>query len=131
MSLEAQRQSQWAASSTNLTSPGALSLLADSPPHEIDSALVDYLLIELVDGFKASSAVAHARFKQSEQELISAGLLPESVGKKKEPPSSLQPEEDQALMTRLEFVGKHVGANLSERSVVLLLAISIGLQVIL
>ena len=109
-----QSQASWAVSSTSLSSP-ALSKLADSTPHEIDGAVLEYLFIELVRCFKDSAAIMQSRLERHEQEMIDAGLLPASVKKRKEHPNALQSEPDQALLSRIDMAGQHVGANLSER----------------
>jgi len=101
-------------SSTSLSSP-TLSKLADSAPHEIDAAVFEYIFIELVRCFKNSATFTQSRLEKHEQEMIDAGLLPASVKKRKEHPTALQSEPDQALLLRIEIAGEHVGANLSER----------------
>ena len=113
-----------------------LAALADPPNRQVDAAVMDYFLIEMVNTLRASSAVATARSKKIEQEMMDAGLLP--------PPAPVPPakkesardsttsllstprvggratpadEEDEALRTRLEAVGIHVGANYTERCI--------------
>ncbi len=112
--LQPQPNPQWAASSPSLVSP-SLSKLADSSPHEIDGAVLDYLVIELVDTFRSSAASARARFQRHEQDMISAGFLPQSAKRKAEQSGSGYYDDDQAIVARLEHAGKHVGANLTER----------------
>lgn len=106
----------------------------------VDGAAMDYLLIEMVHTLRASSAVATARSKKTEQEMVDAGLIP--------PPPAVPPplagirdsqrdsmastasgsrsgstkpglgpldEEDEAVRSRLETIGLHVGANFTER----------------
>lgn len=118
--------------------PSSLAALADPPTRQVDAAAMDYLLIELVNTLRASSAVATARSKKIEQEMIEAGLIP--------PPSAAPPslplkkenardsltglgsqsgsvsgktvvmdEEEEAVRVRLEAIGLHVGANFTER----------------
>jgi hypothetical protein len=114
MALSPHSQPQWAASSASLASP-SLTKLADSSPHEVDGAVLDYLVIELVEAFRESAVFARARFQKHEQDMISAGFIPQSAKRKTEPLSSGIAEEDQGLVARLEMAGKHVGANLTER----------------
>ncbi|TFY79161.1 hypothetical protein EWM64_g4851 [Hericium alpestre] len=124
----------------------SLALLADSPPRMMDGAAMDYFLMELVQTVRHSSKVATARAKKVEQEMIEAGLLPSPPPvpptlKKKDPQqrdsmqrdsmgsgsgSSLAnanaakgpaDEEEEEVRTRLEAIGLHVGANISERQV--------------
>jgi hypothetical protein len=45
----------------------------------VDSCAMDYFLIEAVNALRASSAVASARAKKIEQEMIEAGLIPAPV----------------------------------------------------
>ena len=94
---------------------------------------MDYFLIELVNTVRASSAVAVARTKKVEQEMIDAGLLPApppnaaaalpsirdsvaSTGSKPDGKAALD-EDEEALRLRLESIGMHVGANVAERYV--------------
>ena len=118
------------ASSSNIPS-STLAALADPPNRQIDAAVVDYFLIEMVNTLRTSSAVATARSKKIEQEMIDAGLLPLSApvppAKKESARDSTTnllstpraggkaDEEEEALRTRLEAVGIHVGANYTER----------------
>jgi hypothetical protein len=108
-----QTQSQWALSASTLTSPTLLKLIEVSP-HDVDAAPLDYLLIELVESFRLSAAVAHTRFKRIDQELQRAGLEVESATKKT---SGQDPEDEleQQLIDRLERAGVHVGSSLTER----------------
>lgn len=120
----------------SLHSPASLSplaLLADPPVRLVDGAAMDYLLIEAVNALRASSAVATARAKKIEQEMVDAGLLPppppppamkpqqphrDSVGSmtSRTQAVSADDEEDEGVRTRLEAIGLHVGGNLVERS---------------
>lgn len=94
---------------------------------------MDYLLIEAVPVLRASAAVAAARKKCVEEEMVSAGLLvlpaPAPVGKEgkesgRESAGSVVGgpgagaglgEEEEAVRARLEAIGTHVGANFAER----------------
>jgi hypothetical protein len=93
---------------------------------------MDYLLIELVNALRVSSAVAAARTRKIEQEMIEAGLIPAAPAPL--PPSKKDPAqrdsltsagsngkqrdvEEEAVRARLEAIGLHVGANFTERCV--------------
>ncbi|EPQ61240.1 transport protein particle TRAPP component [Gloeophyllum trabeum ATCC 11539] len=95
---------------------------------------MDYFLIEMVQTLSVSSAVATARVKKIEQEMIEAGLMPAPppVPAKKEKEYNVRDsttslssakgakaepltEEEEALRLRLEAVGLHVGSNICER----------------
>lgn len=110
--------------------------IADFPVKYVDGAAVDYFLIEAVNTLRASSAVAAARAKQLDQEMIQAGLIPapapalsplniskdsprESVASNLSqlslPKKSSAEEDDEGIRARLENIGIHVGANLAER----------------
>jgi len=80
-----------------------------------------------VQALRHSSAVADARAKKVEDEMIEAGLIPptpppqakakkdgqrDSVGTGT---SALSDDEDEGLRARLEAIGLHVGANITER----------------
>lgn len=110
----------------------SLSALADPPNREIDSAVMDYLLIEMVRTLRESAAVATARRKAVEQEMINAGLIPPptqaqhvkkesardsttSLSSIRATPKSAVDEEEEPLRTRLEAIGIHAGANYAER----------------
>ena len=114
-----------------------LAALAEPPVQLVDGAVMDYLVIEMVNALKASSAVATARSKQIEHEMIEAGLLPpppppslakkplpnprDSVvslsGKSADTASGKLDDEEEAVRVRLEAIGSHVGTNLAERCV--------------
>jgi len=113
----------------------------------IDGCAMDYFLIEAVNTLRASSAVALARAKKVEQEMIDAGLIPapvpvphpllinmresgsgsastdgDSIGSAGSKGTSGfaksgggGEEEEEAVRTRLEAIGLHVGANFAER----------------
>jgi hypothetical protein len=96
---------------------------------------MDYFLIEMVNALRASSAVATARSKMIEEEMIEAGLLPPpppaalSLPKKESARDSVTSltsrtagksaldEQEEAVRTRLEGIGMHIGANFTERYV--------------
>ena len=125
------------------TSLTTLAALADPPIPQIDGAAMDYFLIEAVAALRESAAVATARAKKIEQEMLEAGLIPpptpvpSSLKKDKDNPAkdsvtslisktgsaaggkSVLDEEEEPVRQRLEAIGMHVGANFSERSVTL------------
>jgi len=102
---------------------------------------MDYFLIEVVNTLRESSAVAVARTKKVEQEMIEAGLLPPPGTNINGPSTSSSKrestmrdstrdsmgsgiskgdngpldEEEEGLRQRLEAIGMHVGANIAER----------------
>lgn len=101
---------------------------------------MDYFLIEMVNTLRASSAVASARAKRIEREMVEAGLIPSpasapalpSIKKDASDPrdsltsltsrspagkASAIEEEEEAIRVRLEAIGRHVGANYTERCV--------------
>lgn len=88
-----------------------VTLMSDLPTRYIDAAAIDYFLIEAIDALRASAAVADARAKKIEIEMIDAHILPPPPPPKDHPPD----DEDDALRVRLEAIGMHVGANFSER----------------
>ena len=113
-------------------SPSPLVLLADPPVRLVDAAAMDYLLIEAVNALRASSAVATARAKKIEQEMADAGILPpnppppptkpqqshrDSIGSttSRTQAASADDEDDDAVRTRLEAIGLHVGGNFVEK----------------
>ena len=115
--------------------PSSLALLADPAIRQIDAAAMDYFLIEMVNTLRDSSAVAAARSKKIEQEMIEAGLLPPlpaplslpakvelgsdsvtNLASRTAGKSSLD-EEEEGVRARLEGIGMHVGANFTERCV--------------
>ena len=123
------------------TQPLALTLLAalaDPPIRQIDGAAMDYFLIEMVATLRESAAVATARSKKIEKEMMDAGLIPPpiaiSLGSKKENSArdsaaslvsktgsasgkGAWDDEEEPVRLRLEAIGMHVGANFSERFV--------------
>lgn len=124
-------------SATSISS--SLSALADPAPALMDGAALDYFLIEVVSTLRESAAVATARTKKVEQEMIEAGLLPpttaapsvpskrdssvrDSVGSMAKLEGAMAggakngvDEEEEPVRQRLEAIGMHVGANIAER----------------
>ena len=115
--------------SSNLPAAGpsstpSLAVLADPQSRLVDAAAMDYFLIEAVQILRHSSAVADARAKKVEDEMIEAGLIPppppQQVKAKKDAQrdsvgTALLDDEDEGLRARLEAIGLHVGANITER----------------
>ncbi|KAA1468352.1 TRAPP complex subunit trs33 [Dentipellis sp. KUC8613] len=120
---------------SNATS-SSLALLADSPPRMMDGAAMDYFLMEMVHTLRDSARVAEARAKKVEQEMIESGLIPapppapptlkakkdarESTGSLASQATgaagkSPADEEEEPVRSRLEAIGLHVGANITER----------------
>lgn len=110
--------------------------MADSPVSYVDGAAMDYFVIEAVNALRASSAVAAARAKQVEQEMIEAGLIPapapalpplniskdsprdsvtSNLSQGSSPKKTSSEDDDEGTRIRLENIGMHVGANLAER----------------
>jgi len=106
-----------------------IATLADPPMRLVDGAAMDYFLIEMVNTLRISSAVASSRAQKLEQEMIETGLLPTPP-----PPPSFKKDnrdstgsltshtvkgpaddDDEGLRIRLESIGMHVGANVTER----------------
>jgi trafficking protein particle complex subunit 6 len=114
-----------------------LATLAEPPIQLVDGAALDYLVIEMVNTLKTSAKVALKRSKKIEEEMIEAGLLPPPApappkkvvapnprdstvslgGKNADSSIPALDEEEEAVRVRLEAIGAHVGANLSERYV--------------
>ncbi|KAF8168539.1 NO signaling/Golgi transport ligand-binding domain-containing protein [Crassisporium funariophilum] len=114
-----------------------LATLADPPIRQIDGAAMDYFLIELVATLRDSAAVATARAKKVEQQMLEAGLIPPpppvplSLKKESSARDSVTSlvsrtgsaagsksgfdDEEEPVRQRLESIGMHVGANFSER----------------
>ena len=115
--------------------PPSLAVLADPPIRQIDATAMDYFIIEMVNTLRDSSAVAAARSKKIEQEMIEAGLLPPppaplslatKVESARDSVTSLPSrtaaklgldEEEEGVRARLEGIGMHIGANFTERYV--------------
>jgi hypothetical protein len=100
-----------------------LATLAESQPRLMDAAAMEYFLIEAVQTLRHSSAVADSRVQKIEDEMIEAGLIPPTppqVKAKKDAQrdsvlSAPSDEEEEGLRARLEAIGLHVGANITER----------------
>ena len=124
-------------SATSLVSTG-LATLAEPPTRQVDGAMMDYFLIEVVNALRASAAVATARAKEIEKEMVDSGLIPPppppppslplkkdvardsmvSLTSRTSSPAgklSAMDEEEEAVFVRLEAIGMHVGANVAER----------------
>jgi hypothetical protein len=104
----------------------ALSALADPPTRMVDGAAMDYLLIEAVNALRVSSAVASARARKIERDMVEAGLVPPPPppAKQQNPRDSASStsgkisgsaDEDEGVRSRLEVIGMHVGGNFAER----------------
>ncbi|KAF9467003.1 NO signaling/Golgi transport ligand-binding domain-containing protein [Collybia nuda] len=111
----------------------SLATLADPPVRQVDAAVMDYFLIELVNTLRDSAAVATQRAKKIEQEMIESGLLPPPASQTVTQASKNESardsvtsltrgsgrtpldEEEEAVRVRLESIGLHVGANFTER----------------
>ena len=113
----------------SLSSP-LVTAMADAPVRLMDGAAFDFFLIEMVNTLRASSAHAQARARKVEQEMIDAGLLPAPLSTpaiRKEQRGSTTSlaskaatkvdDEEEGLRLRLEAIGMHVGANITERCV--------------
>jgi len=113
----------------SLSSP-LVTAMADAPVRFMDGAAFDFFLIEMVNTLRASSAHAQARARKVEQEMIDAGLLPAPLPtpptrkEHRESSTSLASkgttkgdDEEEGLKLRLEAIGMHVGANITERYV--------------
>ena len=111
----------------SLSSP-LVTAMADAPVRFMDGAAFDFFLIEMVETLRASSAHAQARARKVEQEMIDAGLLPvplpTPVLRKERGGSTTSlasktttklDDEEEGLRLRLEAIGMHVGANITER----------------
>ena len=113
----------------SLSSP-LVTAMADAPIRYMDSAAFDLFLIEMVNTLRESSAHVQARARRVEQEMIDAGLLPtpqptpgtrrDNRGSVMSLPSNVTTkagDEEEGLKLRLEAIGMHVGANITERYV--------------
>lgn len=118
----------------SLSSP-LVTAMADAPARLMDGAAFDFFLIEMVNTLRVSSAHAHARARKVEQEMIDAGLLPaplpapairkdhrDSTTSLTSKATTKADDEEEGLRLRLEAIGIHVGANITERYVHLLLS---------
>ena len=112
---------------SSLSSPLVIAM-ADVPVRSMDGAAFDFFLIEMVNTLRVSSAHAQARARKVEQEMIDAGLLPAPLPTPamrkghKDSTTSLASrtttkvdDEEEGLRLRLEAIGMHVGANITER----------------
>ncbi|KAF9007850.1 transport protein particle component [Cyathus striatus] len=134
-------QIQNASRSNTPNGPPTLSQLADPPVHQMDTAAMDYFLIEMVNTLRESSSAALKKQKEIEKEMLEAGLIPPTVpaakgreskdvkedskttardstaslASKSGGKTAVVDEEEEALRVRLEAIGMHVGANFSER----------------
>ena len=113
----------------SLSSP-LVTAMADAPVRSMDGAAFDFFLIEMVNTLRASSAHAQARARKVEQEMIDAGLLPaplpspamrkdhrDSTTSLASKATTKVDDEEEGLRLRLEAIGVHVGANITERYV--------------
>ena len=113
----------------SLSSP-LVTAMADTPVRFMDGAAFDFFLIEMVNTLRASSAHAQARARKAEQEMIDAGLLPaplptpavrkehrDSTTSLASKAATKVDDEEEGLRLRLEAIGMHVGANITERHV--------------
>jgi len=111
----------------SLSSP-LVTAMADAPVRFMDGAAFDFFVIEMVNTLRASSAHAQARARKVEQEMIDAGLLPAPlptpVTRKEHRGSTTSlaskatmkgDDDEEGLRLRLEAIGMHVGANITER----------------
>ena len=121
--------------SSSASSVPSLAAVADPPLRYVDGAAMDYFVIEMVNTLRTSAAVATARAKKVEQEMIEAGLMPASAptppplrkSQLRDSTSSNisrnsaakdgKDEDEDELRIRLEAIGMHVGANIAERFV--------------
>jgi len=111
----------------------SLASAADPLLRQMDGAAMDYFIIEAVNALRISSAVATARARKVEQDMIEAGLIPppapaattikdaqrdstsSSLSRASAGKSPTEEEDEEAIRTRLEAIGMHVGANITER----------------
>ncbi|KAK0501798.1 TRAPP complex subunit trs33 [Armillaria luteobubalina] len=114
----------------------SLAVMAEPPARHVDGAMMDYFMIELVNAVRESSAVALARAKKVEQEMVESGLLLPpappvpvlplkdnsrdsltSIASRNSATAKANPvtEAEEAVRVRLEAIGMHVGANFTER----------------
>lgn len=118
------------ASLTGSLSSPLVTAMADVPMRFMDGAAFDFFLIEMVNTLRASSAHAQARARKVEQEMIDAGLLPTplpapairkdnrgSTTSLASKATAKADDEEEGLRLRLEAIGVHAGANITERYV--------------
>ncbi|EIW86052.1 transport protein particle component [Coniophora puteana RWD-64-598 SS2] len=122
-----------------------LTSLGQESSKQVDGAALEYLLIEAIPVLRASSAVASARRKELEREMAEAGIIvpppnppPKDTTPNPTPNASTTnvrdsagsarsvagagggagapvDEAEEALRQRLESIGMHIGANITER----------------
>lgn len=114
--------------------PTSLSALAGPPQRHMDAAFMDYFSMEMVNTLRVSSTIAMTRVKKLEQEMLEAGSipLPTTVPPLKKDSArdsatslasrcgsvtgkAVPDEDEEAVRVRLESIGMHVGANISEK----------------
>lgn len=113
----------------SLSSP-LVAAMADAPMRYMDGAAFDFFLIEMVNTLRVSSAYAQARARKVEKEMVDAGLLPTplptpairkdhrgSTTSLTSTATTKTEDEEEGLKLRLEAIGMHVGANITERYV--------------
>jgi hypothetical protein len=113
----------------SLSSP-LVTAMADAPIRYMDGAAFDFFLIEMINTLRISSTHAQARARKVEREMIDAGLLPpppHTLAIRKDHRDSTTSltfkaaakveDEEEGLRLRLEAIGMHVGANITERYV--------------
>lgn len=113
-----------------MSSVPSLAAVTDPPLRLMDAAAMDYFTIEMVNALRVSSAVATARAKKIEREMMDSGLLPapppgppalkkggmrQSTSTSASHTSAGGNDGEEELRTRLESIGMHVGANIAER----------------
>ncbi|CAE6492148.1 unnamed protein product [Rhizoctonia solani] len=115
----------WAPRAGSPATPVTLRSIAYPNPKQVDGAVYDILLIEMVRTLRDSASVARRRETELEEEMIENGLLerrvPVATSSRGDSVSSVPTakgvldEDEEALRVRLESIGMHVGANLAER----------------
>ncbi|CAE6373193.1 unnamed protein product [Rhizoctonia solani] len=115
----------WAPRAGSPATPATLRSLAYPNPKQVDGAVYDILLIEMVRTLRDSASVARKRETELEEEMIENGLLERKASVAAPPKgdsvSSIPTakdtldENEEALRVRLESIGMHVGANLAEK----------------
>jgi len=87
-----------------------LPALANPLVPQIDSAVLDYFLIEVVNTLRQSATVATRRQRELEDEMAKASLLQQHQTHETQHNTT-----EEALKVRLEGLGSRVGASLVER----------------
>ncbi|KAF8603187.1 transport protein particle component [Ceratobasidium sp. AG-I] len=106
--------------------PPTLRTLAYPPQKQVDAAVYDVLLIEMVRTLRESASVARKRERELEEEMIENGLIErkvvppttaarDSVGGSVPAAKTVVDDDEEAVRIRLESIGMHVGTNLVER----------------